>query len=494
MAPNVPAAAMKSILPEVRRQEEGNGGRGQLEAGAAGRRDSSVSAGGSGRTGKGGEGQAGTLEAVHAKGHLAGKGGQGTGRGRQWPQPQRLFRQSPPRSPPWVSAAVRAEEEREVCRQQAALYEALAHVEHHRCRRQRREQGPDTIYQLEMEPGRTGMRGGQAEQSSAAVQGSGAGQVEGGKGKQGKGARQQGLQGKGQGRAGLHGVGSKGRGAMGRQGKGQGKESGHGYVASPVFPGKGLGWWGDVVPPDVQPIVPPFQPPPYLAMGMVYPPLPAYQGMQPQAHMQQRQQAGGTVWGAQGGKGEEHRRAWERLGEAGRSLRESKAEVKGEVGGAKEGRTEGTDRLQGGEAQAVEELHMAWADLWRRQEGVERAEREGGRQEEGRGREGTPLVPFRQPAIPPEREGEMQERAWRRIRGEAARLAERNREVAARERRVREEEEAVARGAHRVLRDPEGDTPCMDEEGRLPSGKRVREEDEEAGQERAKRRRGEGGG
>ena len=38
-------------------------------------------------------------------------------------------------------------------------------------------------------------------------------------------------------------------------------------------------------------------------------------------------------------------------------------------------------------------------------------------------------MPFRQPAIPPEQEGEMQERAWRRIRGEAARLAERDREV-----------------------------------------------------------------
>ena len=35
-----------------------------------------------------------------------------------------------------------------------------------------------------------------------------------------------------------------------------------------------------------------------------------------------------------------------------------------------------------------------------------------------------PLMPFRQPAIPPEQESEMQERAWRRIRGEAARLAE----------------------------------------------------------------------
>ena len=80
-------------------------------------------------------------------------------------------------------------------------------------------------------------------------------------------------------------------------------------------------------------------------------------------------------------------------------------------------------------------------------------------------------MPFRQPAIPPEQEGEMQERAWRQIRGEAARLAERDREVAARERRMREDEEAVARGAHRVLPDPEGDTPSTDVEGRSPSGK-----------------------
>ena len=224
-APNVPAAAMKSILPDLRRQEEGKGGRGQLEAGAARSGDSSVSTRGRGRTCKGGKGQAGASGAVHAKGHLAGKGGKGSGRGRQWPQPQRSFRQPPPRWPPRVSAAVRAEEGREVRRQQAARYEALAHVEHQRRRRQPPEQGPDTIYQFEMEPGRTGMRGGQAEQSSAAVQGSGAGQVEAGKGKQGKGAGQQGLQGKGQGRAGLHGVGGKGRGAMGRQGKGQGKGS-----------------------------------------------------------------------------------------------------------------------------------------------------------------------------------------------------------------------------------------------------------------------------
>ena len=100
-------------------------------------------------------------------------------------------------------------------------------------------------------------------------------------------------------------------------------------------------------------------------------------------------------------------------------------------------------------------------------------------------------MPFRQPAIPPEQEGEMQERTWWRIRGGAARLAERDREVAARERRVREEEQAVARGAHRVLRDPEGDAPSTDVEGRSPSRRRAREEEEEAGQGKGERRRGE---
>ena len=182
-------------------------------------------------------------------------------------------------------------------------------------------------------------------------------------------------------------------------------------MGSPVFPGAGLGWWEGVVPPAVPPIVPPFPPPPYPAMGMMYPPLPTYPGMQPQAHMQQHQQAGGTAWGAQEGKGEEHRRAWGRFGEAERSLRVREARDKGESGGTEEGGTEGTDRPQGGEAQAVEEPQRAWADLRRRQEGDERAEREGGRQEEGRGREDTPLVPFRRPAIPLEQEGEMQERA-----------------------------------------------------------------------------------
>ena len=82
----------------------------------------------------------------------------------------------------------------------------------------------------------------------------------------------------------------------------------------------------------------------------------------------------------------------------------------------------------------------------------------------------------------------MQERARRHIRSEATRLAERDSEVAARERRVREEKEAAARGAHRFLPDPEGDTPSADAEGRSPSGRRAREEGGEAGQERGKRR------
>ena len=112
-APNVAAAAMKSILCEVQRQEEGKGGRGQPAAGAAGSEDSSVPTGGRGRTGKGVKGQAGTPGAGQAKGHQARKGGKGSGRGRQWPQPKRSFRQSPPGSRPQVSAAVRAEEERE---------------------------------------------------------------------------------------------------------------------------------------------------------------------------------------------------------------------------------------------------------------------------------------------------------------------------------------------------------------------------------------------
>ena len=80
-------------------------------------------------------------------------------------------------------------------------------------------------------------------------------------------------------------------------------------MGSPVFPEKGLGWWGGVVPPAIPPVIPPFRPPPYPVMGMMYPPPLAYQDVQAQAPVQQRPQASGLTWGAQGGKGEEHRRA-----------------------------------------------------------------------------------------------------------------------------------------------------------------------------------------
>ena len=53
-----------------------------------------------------------------------------------------------------VSAAVRAEEEGEACRQQAARYEALAHMERQRRCHQPPEPGPETIYRLEMGSGR----------------------------------------------------------------------------------------------------------------------------------------------------------------------------------------------------------------------------------------------------------------------------------------------------------------------------------------------------
>ena len=94
----------------------------------------------------------------------------------------------------------------------------------------------------------------------------------------------------------------------------------------------------------------------------------------------------------------------------------------------------------------------------------------------GAGDEGTescpPLQPFRQPGIPPEAEREVHKWAWKRIRGDAARLEE----VAERERRVREEEAEVAREGHRLIPDPGRDNPLTDREGRVPSEKRAREE------------------
>ena len=90
--------------------------------------------------------------------------------------------------------------------------------------------------------------------------------------------------------------------------------------------------------------------------------------------------------------------------------------------------------MDGGARQAAKEGDAgsggAAVNLRGRQERVETAEREGWRHGEGGGPEGRPqLMPFRQPAIPPEQETEMQEGAWMRIRGEAPRLAEKDREV-----------------------------------------------------------------
>ena len=120
-------------------------------------------------------------------------------------------------------------------------------------------------------------------------------------------------------------------------------------------------------------------------------------------------------WGDVGGAGREGRKAQEGMGEIGegeRRLREREARVMGGAERVAEGRTKGPGGPQGGEAQAVEELQRAWADLRRRQERVESAQRAGGRhRKEGRPEGRPPLMPFRQPAIPPEQGIEMQERA-----------------------------------------------------------------------------------
>ena len=86
-APNVPAAAMRSILPELQKNEEGKSRRGRAEAGAAESGHSRVRTGGQGQTGKAGKGQAGASGARHVTEPLGGKGGKGGAQGRQWPQP-----------------------------------------------------------------------------------------------------------------------------------------------------------------------------------------------------------------------------------------------------------------------------------------------------------------------------------------------------------------------------------------------------------------------
>ena len=156
------------------------------------------------------------------------------------------------------------------------------------------------------------------------------------------------------------------------------------------------------------------------------PPPPMYPGALPPAPMQQHPKAGGAIWGTQRGKGEELRRAWERIGEEERRLQESEARAMGEVAGVAEGRARAQGTARGGEAHAVMELQRAWADIRTRLERLERAEQDNGGP--GVGAQLQPLQPFKQPAISPEVEMGVQERAWKRIRGEAVRLEERGRE------------------------------------------------------------------
>ena len=110
-------------------------------------------------------------------------------------------------------------------------------------------------------------------------------------------------------------------------------------------------------------------PPPYHAVGAVYPPPMAYPGVMPPAHVRQHQLASWATWAAQGGKGEQLRRAWERIGEEERRLREREPQAMGDRAGHAGGR----------EAQVVEELHAAWADLRTRLERMETADWEGER-------------------------------------------------------------------------------------------------------------------
>ena len=226
-------------------------------------------------------------------------------------------------------------------------------------------------------------------------------------------------------------------------------------------------------------VIPPLPLPLYPAVMPVYLPPPIYPGALPPAPKQQHSQAVRATWEAQEGKGEELRRAWERIGEGKRRLQEREAWPTGEAAGATRVHARGQGTPGRREAQAVVELQHTWADVRRRLERVERGkwdgEQQGTRAEGSKGMASRrPLQPFRQPGIPPEAGREVQERACNRIRGGAARLDERDREVAERERRVRDEEAVVADKGHRVIVDPEGHIPATNREGRWRRGKRGR--------------------
>ena len=137
-----------------------------------------------------------------------------------------------------------------------------------------------------------------------------------------------------------------------------------------VYPGKGSGRC-------LGGVIPPFPPPSYPAVMPVYPPPPMYPSDLPLAAMQQHPQVVKETWRALGAKGEELRRVWERIREEERRLQEREARVMGEAAGTTgvQARPQGTP--QGGEAQAVQELQHARADIRRRLEPVVRAELDG---------------------------------------------------------------------------------------------------------------------
>ena len=84
-APNVLAAAMKSILLEVRRKEEGKSRRGRAGAEAADEREQRSRHRRTGADRQGRERAGRSSGARHATGHQEGKGGKGGGQGRQLP-------------------------------------------------------------------------------------------------------------------------------------------------------------------------------------------------------------------------------------------------------------------------------------------------------------------------------------------------------------------------------------------------------------------------
>ena len=177
-------------------------------------------------------------------------------------------------------------------------------------------------------------------------------------------------------------------------------------------------------------VIPPFPPPPYPPVVPVYWPPSMYPGALLPAPMQQHPLAVRVTWGAPGEKGEELRRASEGVGEVEGRLREMEARVMGEAAGAARAQASAQGTPGGREAHTVEGLQRACADVRRRAGRPGRAERNGKRQGDRAQRSGgteicSPLQPLTQLGIPPEAELEVQERAWKRIRGKAAGLEER---------------------------------------------------------------------